>query len=220
MSDKRLAEEIKSKIENREKILADYYKLPTNERKKLQQELLDDHQKALLQEAQSLEEEKEDWRQLRHLIEAQSQKIKDQDKLLYQKFTKPLMSKQTVVKNTILAFLVGGLICTIGQILMNWLISLGLSNKEAGAITSGTLIIVGALLTGLGVYDEIGRFAGAGSIVPITGFANSIVSSALEFKREGQVYGVGAHIFTVAGPVLAYGVLVSFFVGVIYFLIQ
>lgn len=218
MGDKSLENKLKTRYEAREQKIPDYQNMTIQEKNKLQQELQHDHQKVLFREASSQGEEKEYWRQVRLALEEQSQKLKAEEKIAYQRFTKPMIPKQTVVKNTIIAFLVGGLICTIGQIIMNYAMSLGLSQKEAGAVTAGTLVFAGALLTGLGIYDEIGRFAGAGSIVPITGFANSIVSSALEFKREGYVYGVGAHIFTIAGPVLAYGTLVSFLVGIIYYL--
>jgi stage V sporulation protein AC len=119
-----------------------------------------------------------------------------------------------------MAFLVGGTICLTGQVMMNVFMQEGLSKLEAGGATSTLLIFLGALLTGLGYYDELGKIAGAGSIVPITGFANSIVSSAMEFKREGFVYGVGARLFTVAGPVLVYGTMVSMLVGLIYYFLK
>lgn len=118
------------------------------------------------------------------------------------------------------AFLVGGLICAIGQAFRDIAVyALELDFEKAGVFTAFCLIFLAALLTGLGVYDKIGKFAGAGSIVPITGFANSIVSPAMEFKREGFVMGVGAKMFVVAGPVLVYGISASVLAGLIYYLI-
>jgi len=116
-----------------------------------------------------------------------------------------------------MAFLVGGSICVIGQIINNLFLQGGLSIKDAAAATSSFLIFLGAFFTGLGYYDELGKVAGAGSIVPITGFANSIVSSALEFKSDGYISGVGARIFNIAGPILVYGTLVSILVGLVYY---
>ena len=119
------------------------------------------------------------------------------------------------------AFWVGGTICAIGQVIMdlytNWL-QLGM--QAASTATSITLVFLSALLTGIGVYDRIGKYAGAGSIVPITGFANSVVSPAMEFRREGLVMGVGAKLFTLAGPVLVYGISGSIIVGLIVFFLD
>jgi stage V sporulation protein AC len=138
----------------------------------------------------------------------------------YQALSKQISPKPTVVKNTIRAFFVGGFICMIGQIIINSFRLGGLTFPEASAAATAVLIFLGALLTGLGVYDDIARFAGAGSIVPVTGFANSIVAPALEFKREGYVLGVGARLFTIAGPVLVYGIVTSIIVGLIFFLLH
>ena len=119
------------------------------------------------------------------------------------------------------AFWVGGTICAIGQVIMdlytNWL-QLGM--QAASTATSITLVFLSALLTGIGVYDRIGKYAGAGSIVPITGFANSVVSPAMEFRREGLVMGVGAKLFTLSGPVLVYGICSSIIVGLIAFVME
>jgi stage V sporulation protein AC len=138
----------------------------------------------------------------------------------YRVLSKQISPKPTVIKNTIRAFFVGGFICMIGQIMINLFVLGGFSVPEASAAATAVLIFLGALLTGLGVYDDIARFAGAGSIVPVTGFANSIVAPALEFKREGYVLGVGARLFTVAGPVLVYGIVTSIIVGVIFFFLH
>ncbi len=121
------------------------------------------------------------------------------------------------VKNCVRAFLVGGLICCIGQAFREILGALfPLTSDELAASVSILLILLGTLLTGLGVYDRIGRYAGAGSIVPITGFANSVASPAIEFKTEGLVYGLAAKMFVVAGPIIVYGVLAGTAVGLIY----
>ena len=118
------------------------------------------------------------------------------------------------------AFAVGGLICTLGQFLRVMLENVfSLSGDELAGTVSVILIFLGTLLTGLGVYDRIGRHAGAGSIVPITGFANSVCSPAMEFKTEGYVYGLAAKMFVVAGPIIVYGVLAGTIVGLIYFII-
>lgn len=120
-------------------------------------------------------------------------------------------------KNCFRAFMVGGLICCIGQFLRGLYEHLfALSGDELASAVSITLIFLGTLLTGFGVYDRIGRYAGAGSIVPITGFANSVASPAIEFKTEGLVYGMAAKMFIVAGPIIVYGVLAGTLVGLIY----
>ena len=123
-------------------------------------------------------------------------------------------------KNCFRAFIVGGLICCIGQtIRIVYEKVFGLYGDELAGLVSVTLILLGTLLTGLGVYDRIGRYAGAGSIVPITGFANSVASPAIEFKTEGLVYGLAAKMFIVAGPIIVYGVLAGTLVGMIYLLL-
>lgn len=122
-------------------------------------------------------------------------------------------------KNCISAFGVGGLICCIGQFIRYMLSYLGLTGDELAGATSIVLIFLGCLLTGLGVYDRIGRHAGAGSIVPITGFANSVASPAIEFKTEGWIFGMAAKMFTVAGPIIVFGVFSGVLVGLIYLFI-
>lgn len=122
------------------------------------------------------------------------------------------------VKTCIRAFFVGGLICCIGQFFRYLLELAGLTGDVLAGTVSAILIFIGVLLTGLGVYDRIGKNAGAGSIVPITGFANSVASPAVEFKTEGYVYGTAAKMFIVAGPIIVYGVLAGAAVGLIYWL--
>jgi len=120
-------------------------------------------------------------------------------------------------RNIPMAFLVGGLLCTVGQLLLTLYTGLGLEQDTAAAWTSITLVGCSALLTGFGVYEQLARYAGAGTLVPITGFANAIASSALEAKTEGFILGVGAKIFTIAGPVILYGCTASVVYGVIYY---
>jgi stage V sporulation protein AC len=138
----------------------------------------------------------------------------------YPEYVHKKMPKSPLLLNCLKAFLIGGLICTIGQG-FNQLATdvLTLSKDDTAAFTAVVMVFLGATLTGIGIYDVIGKFAGAGSIVPITGFANSIVAPAMEFKREGYVLGVGAKMFAIAGPVLVYGYSTSIIVGLIYLFI-
>lgn len=138
----------------------------------------------------------------------------------YQKFAKDKIPKPTYFRNNIAAFVVGGLICVIGQFIFNFLEKQGLNQKDAAMATTIILVFIGALLTGLGVYDEIGKFGGAGAAIPITGFANSIVAPAMEFKREGFIFGVASKMFVIAGPVLVYGVGSSILVGILSILLK
>lgn len=213
-------EEIRQKIKQREELIAHQVLLEEQEMAKVQQELQKEHQKVLYWESRATGEEKENFTDLRREIERQQQRVAQPQQLVYQRIALKLAPKQTVVKNTIMAFLVGGAICTIGQVIKDLFLQGGLADQEAGAATSAILVFLGAFLTGIGYYDELGKVAGAGSLVPITGFANSIVSSAMEFKREGFLYGVGARLFTVAGPVLVYGTMVSILVGLIYYFLK
>lgn len=140
----------------------------------------------------------------------------------YQDYANSISPKSSIFKNCIMAFLVGGLICTIGQVISNIAKNYyNMNQDEAATVTSITLIFIAALLTGLGLYEKIGKRAGAGSIVPITGFSNSIVSPAMEHKREGYVLGIGAKLFSIAGPVLVYGIGTSVIIGLInYFFVK
>ncbi|WP_042276859.1 stage V sporulation protein AC [[Clostridium] dakarense] len=136
----------------------------------------------------------------------------------YKKYVDEISPKPKYLKNYIWAFIVGGIICMIGQGINDLYMKFTQLDKLTAAnATSITLIFIGALLTGLGVYDLLGKRAGAGSIIPITGFANSIVSPAMEYKREGYVMGVGANLFKIAGPVLVYGIGSSIICGFIYY---
>ena len=128
--------------------------------------------------------------------------------------------KPKLVKNCIMAFLVGGTICTIGQVIQNLLLNYGISEENVKMILPIAMIFLGALLTGIGVYDKIADFGGAGTVVPITGFSNAIVAPAIEFKKEGFVFGVAAEMFTIAGPVLVYGIGSPVIIGIIYYFIK
>ncbi|MEQ6358681.1 stage V sporulation protein AC [Thermoanaerobacter thermohydrosulfuricus] len=138
----------------------------------------------------------------------------------YKNMAQKYEPKPALLKNVVMAFVVGGLISVIGQFFLNFYLSRGYSIQDANTLVSITMVFLGAFLTGIGVYDDIGKFAGAGSIVPITGFANSIVSPAMEFKREGFVFGAAAKMFTIAGPVIVYGVSTSIIIGLIYYFLK
>lgn len=127
--------------------------------------------------------------------------------------------KTKLFKNCILSFTVGGLICVGGELLNNLYLYLGFDIKTAGMLVTISLIVIAALLTAIGIFDKIARHAGAGTLVPVTGFSNAVVSQAMDAKSEGCVMGVGAKIFTVAGPVILYGLLSGFVYGIIYYLI-
>lgn len=137
----------------------------------------------------------------------------------YNEYVKNKTPNSKIFTNCIKAFISGGIICVIGQCILTLLKKWGLDEEAAGTFTSIILIFLGALLTGLDIYPKIAKFAGAGTIVPITGFANSVVSPALEAKTEGMVLGVGAKIFTIAGPVILYGIFASWIAGLIYWVI-
>ncbi len=138
----------------------------------------------------------------------------------YDRLVKRLTPNSNYIQGYVRAFWVGGLICTIGQLISmtgkEWL---NMTDSSAAMLTSVVLIFIGTTLTGLGIYDDIGRYAGAGSIVPITGYANSVSSPAIEFRREGMIMGIGAKLFVISGPVLVYGITSSIVVGIIYWLI-
>lgn len=138
----------------------------------------------------------------------------------YSKMVDKASPNSPKIMNCVKAFLFGGLICTIGQVILTLLQNAGLNEKQANAGVSSILIIITAILTGVGVFDKIARQAGAGTIVPITGFANSVVSPALEFQHEGLVLGTAAQMFSIAGPVILYGIASSFLYGLIIFLFK
>ena len=137
----------------------------------------------------------------------------------YSEYVKSVSPNSKLITNIIKAFVVGGIICVIGQVISNTLKARGLNLENTSAITSIIMVFLGAFLTGLNVYEQIGKFAGAGSIVPITGFANSVVSPAMEFKTEGYIMGMGAKMFVIAGPVIVFGLCSSIIVGIIHYFI-
>lgn len=138
------------------------------------------------------------------------------EKQEYAEQVEAVTPKHSLPLNMARAFLVGGSICTVGQFIMNLFIRTGMEKEEAGIWTLLCLVGASALLTGLNLYQKLVKFGGAGALVPITGFANSVAASALEYKVEGQVFGIGCKIFTIAGPVILYGILTSWGLGVLY----
>ena len=137
----------------------------------------------------------------------------------YQDYVKQKAPKSPIVKDTALAFLVGGAICVLGQLILNGFLSLGLDKTDAGTATSITLILLSALATGLNLYNSLARYAGAGTLVPITGFANAVVSPAIDFRAEGIVTGMAAKMFVIAGPVIVFGTLASALYGAVLMLL-
>lgn len=147
--------------------------------------------------------------------ETQQQKQKK-----YQKYVKKITPTHSLPLNMAKAFLTGGIICTTGQLILNSAMGMGADREAAGNWCSLILILSSVILTGLNLYPRIGKFGGAGGLVPITGFANSVAASAIEFQAEGQVFGIGCKIFTIAGPVILYGILSSWCTGVIYYILK
>ena len=132
----------------------------------------------------------------------------------YQKYVQSMAKKSPIVKDTLLAFVIGGAICVLGQLIQNGWAAAGLSEQASGTATSCTLVFLSALLTGLNLYNKIARYGGAGTLVPITGFANAVVSPAIDFKSEGFVTGMAAKMFLVAGPVIVFGTIASVLYGI------
>ena len=139
-------------------------------------------------------------------------------KQTYQDYVDKKSPNSPLLKNCFNAFWIGGLICTIGQVILNICKERGFDTQTSGTIVSILLIGISAFLTGLNLFNKIGKFAGAGSLIPITGFANSVVASAIEYKTEGQVFGIGSKIFTIAGPVILFGIFTSWVLGLLYWI--
>ena len=137
----------------------------------------------------------------------------------YQQYVQQKSKKSPILKDVALAFIIGGLICVVGQAIQNGWSAAGLNEEDAGTATSCTLVLLSALLTGFNLYSRLARFGGAGTLVPITGFANAVVSPAIDFTSEGFVTGMAAKMFTVAGPVIVFGTLASAIYGVILLLL-
>lgn len=146
--------------------------------------------------------------------ETESEKKKE----LYNQYVGQMTPKHSWLKNLCRAWLIGGLICVLGQALTNLFLSQGIEKELAATYTTICLILLAIILTGFGWYQRLAKFAGAGSVVPITGFANSVAAPAIEFKKEGQVFGIGCKIFTIAGPVILYGIFSSWLLGIIYWI--
>lgn len=136
----------------------------------------------------------------------------------YGKLVEELSPRSPIWKDCLKAFVIGGLICTLGQVFINLYTNLGMEKQDAGTAASMSLVVLAALLTGLSLYDDIAKHAGAGTLVPITGFANSIAAPAVEFQTEGRILGTAAKMFTIAGPVIVYGVSASVVYGLIYWI--
>lgn len=137
----------------------------------------------------------------------------------YQKIIDKHSPKNKVFVNSIKAFFVGGIICSVGQALIDCYMFFGLSFLEASMLATDSLILISAVMTALNVYDNVGKFGGAGALIPITGFANSMVSAGMEYKKEGYIYGLGAKLFTIAGPVIVFGTIASVVIGIIYYFV-
>ena len=138
----------------------------------------------------------------------------------YQDYVKQVTPTHSLPVQMARAFLVGGLICVLGQAILNYAAAAGLDQKTAGSFCSLILVLISVILTGLNVYPSITKWGGAGALVPITGFANSVAAPAIESKKEGQVFGIGCKIFTIAGPVILYGIFTSWLLGLIYWLLK
>lgn len=142
------------------------------------------------------------------------------DSSTYKRYASGRAKKSPVGRNCLFAFFSGGTICTVGHLLKILYLSFGLSDENAGMLVSSTLILISVILTGIGVFDNIAKHTGAGTLVPITGFANAVASSAVDTRSEGYILGVGAKIFTVAGPVILYGISAGVIYGIIYYALQ
>ena len=146
--------------------------------------------------------------------------VTEEEKKEYQEYVEEITPTHSLPKNMVKAFLVGGIICVIGQAFLDWGAALGLDEKTAGSFCSILLVLGSVVLTGLNIWPYFGKFGGAGALVPITGFANSVAAPAIEYQKEGQVFGIGAKIFTIAGPVILYGILSSWALGVVYWILK
>lgn len=149
-----------------------------------------------------------------------AEEVKKQKAKEYENYVKSVTPRHNLFKNMGFAFVSGGIICTLGQMIMNFCKNQGMDSETCGSWTSLCLIFLSVLLTGLNIYPKLAKWGGAGTLVPITGFANSVASPAIEYQKEGQIFGIGCKIFTIAGPVILYGILTSALLGVIYYLMK
>jgi len=151
--------------------------------------------------------------------EGKREEMEEAKKQEFQKYVKKVTPKHNILRQMLRAFITGGIICTIGQFILNYATdTMGLDKQTAGSWCSLILVLASVILTGLNIYPRIVKWGGAGALVPITGFANSVAAPAIEFKKEGWVFGVGCKIFTIAGPVILYGILASWVLGVVYWI--
>lgn len=148
-----------------------------------------------------------------------SNKKQERKQKRYEEYVKRKTPVHNLWKNMIHAFITGGAICTVGQVISEYLSGTGIDQEMTGSYTSLLLVLISVLLTGTGIYPKIAKWGGAGALVPITGFANSVAAPAIEYKKEGQIFGIGCKIFTIAGPVILYGIVTSWLLGLIYYLL-
>lgn len=146
--------------------------------------------------------------------------LKERRDKKYNEYVKQVTPTHCLPLNMIKAFLIGGTICVIGQVITNIGLRMGLDKQEAGTWCSILLVLISVILTALGLYQRLAKAGGAGTLVPITGFANSVAAPAIEFQKEGQVFGIGCKIFTIAGPVILYGIFSSWVLGVLYWILK
>jgi stage V sporulation protein AC len=144
-------------------------------------------------------------------------RVNETKKKEYNEYVKKVTPTNNLLLDMIKAFITGGIICTIGQGIINYCMANNMDEKMAGSWTTLSLILLSVVLTGFNLFSKIAKFGGAGALVPITGFANSVASPAIEYKKEGQVFGIGCKIFTIAGPVILYGICTSSLLGLIYY---
>lgn len=147
-------------------------------------------------------------------------RLQEQEKKEYNDYVKQMTPAHNLFLNMVKAFLIGGLICVLGQFLLNYGEGMGLDKEKAGSWCSLILVTLSVILTGFNIYPKLAKFGGAGTLVPITGFANSVAAAAIEYKKEGQVFGIGCKIFTIAGPVILYGIFSSWVLGLGYWVLR
>ena len=157
-------------------------------------------------------------REISKAEDAKTEEEKEARKNAYHAYVSQVTPSYSLTLNMLKAFLVGGIICCIGQGIMNFAMSRGLDQMNAGKWTSVILVLISVILTGLNIYPTIAKFGGAGALVPITGFANGVAAPAIEFKKEGQVFGIGSQIFSIGGPVILYGIFTSWLLGLVYWI--
>lgn len=157
---------------------------------------------------------------MKEFLESQRQQPDEQGKQRYNEYVKQVTPTHSLWSQLIRAFVTGGIICCLGQGIVNYALSLGLDKETAGSWCSLILVFLSAFLTGFNIFPSIAKWGGAGALVPITGFANSVAAPAIEYQKEGQVFGIGCKIFTIAGPVILYGIFTSWVLGLGYWVLK